>query len=499
MKHATTTLSLLLFSVATLQTFACSASCPRVQDPNGQLVVNGTFDDWSDKLPAGWTVEVGSTTGENPPLSRLKPGPGPSLELSGNARTRAWQSVSQTIDVQPGKTIQFSYSAKAVGVKREGPQLNNCYIGLFPISTTRQKLKPTIWTIESKKFKTESHTYEIRSDVDKVEITIFLSKTGKLAIKDIVMVPSEIEPESSFDMLVEEMGRNYSFFDHKKFDWPAHTDRYRDRAMDAESPEEFSKVIGEMLDALKDTHISTKLDGKHYGSFSSRTSPKHNFEFVDEDLKKSARFGQLGTVGITNDGFGYARFNSLANISDDDLKAMETEMASRLDSPGFIIDLRENGGGNEEIAKVFARMFTDKELVYAKSVHRNGDEPDDFSQPQPRVLTPKNGGESFTGPVICLIGPNAVSSAEGFAMMMKATPNCTLVGQPTRGASGNPAPVHLPNGVDVWFSRWKSLLPDGTCIEGVGVKPDVEIVTDPNSDAAYGAAIMALTKMLEDK
>lgn len=57
-------------------------------------------------------------------------------------------------------------------------------------------------------------------------------------------------------------------------------------------------------------------------------------------------------------------------------------------------------------------------------------------------------------------------------MMMKAIPRVTLIGQPTRGASGNPHPVQLSNGIQVMFSRWVSMLPDGSPIETIGVPPD---------------------------
>ena len=67
--------------------------------------------------------------------------------------------------------------------------------------------------------------------------------------------------------------------------------------------------------------------------------------------------------------------------------------------------------------------------------------------------------------------------------MMKAMDHCTTVGQPTRGASGNPQPVQLPNGVDVYFSRWMSLNPDGTPIEDEGVQPEILVEHDINQAA----------------
>ena len=73
--------------------------------------------------------------------------------------------------------------------------------------------------------------------------------------------------------------------------------------------------------------------------------------------------------------------------------------------------------------------------------------------------------------------------------MMKALPHVTLIGQPTRGASGNPASVDLPNGISVSYSRWVDMLPDGTPIEGKGVSPDITVEHESPGDPTFDAAV----------
>ena len=93
-----------------------------------------------------------------------------------------------------------------------------------------------------------------------------------------------------------------------------------------------------------------------------------------------------------------------------------------------------------------------------------------------------------------MIGPGAVSSAEGFAMMMSAVKRCKIIGQPTRGSSGNPAPVHLFDGIDVYYSRWISMMPDGSPIEDLGVPVDEKITHLSGSDKTYERARQLLTE-----
>ena len=82
------------------------------------------------------------------------------------------------------------------------------------------------------------------------------------------------------------------------------------------------------------------------------------------------------------------------------------------------------------------------------------------------------------------MGPASMSSCESFLLMMKQVPGCTLVGQRSYGSSGNPQPVDLGNGVTAFVPSWKDLRPDGTCLEGEGVEPDVEVKAGPRDFAA---------------
>jgi C-terminal processing protease CtpA/Prc len=98
--------------------------------------------------------------------------------------------------------------------------------------------------------------------------------------------------------------------------------------------------------------------------------------------------------------------------------------------------------------------------------------------------------------VVVLLGPGCVSSGEGMALMLDALPQVRTVGQPTRGASGSPAPVPLPNGVDVWFSRWVTERMDGISLEGRGVTPDVPVVHEGPGDPTLAAGLKELERLL---
>jgi C-terminal processing protease CtpA/Prc len=79
------------------------------------------------------------------------------------------------------------------------------------------------------------------------------------------------------------------------------------------------------------------------------------------------------------------------------------------------------------------------------------------------------------------MGPVNVSSCEGFLLMMKQVPGCKLVGAASYGASGNPQPADLGNGVTVFLPSWRGMGPDGVCFEGKGLAPDVAVKAAPDA------------------
>jgi C-terminal processing protease CtpA/Prc len=76
------------------------------------------------------------------------------------------------------------------------------------------------------------------------------------------------------------------------------------------------------------------------------------------------------------------------------------------------------------------------------------------------------------------MGEGCMSSNESFLLMMKQVPGCKLIGEKSRGSSGNPQVTELCNGVTVMLPCWKDCLLDGTCFEGKGISPDILVKAD---------------------
>ena len=245
-----------------------------------------------------------------------------------------------------------------------------------------------------------------------------------------------------------------------------------------------------MLAELEDLHVWIELpDGSRRHPYRSSHHPNYDHQAVASMLRDTEVFDGIGMVGRVGDDVGVAIVQGLPTPADYD-KFLKS-MARMRDASCWIVDLRANRGGSEPQAARLAGFFNDRRRKYARAQIRSSTDGVGMREAPPRYL---EAGEqqAFMKPVVCLIGPGCVSSGEGFALMMKSLPHVTLMGQPSRGASGNPRPARLSNGVVVWFSRWVSLELDGTAIEGRGVAPDVLVEHQGEGDATFKQALKEL-------
>ena len=298
-----------------------------------------------------------------------------------------------------------------------------------------------------------------------------------------------------FDEFWQAMDRQYSYFFLKtNVDWRALKDEFRPQAIQATNASALAKTLQRMLVPLRDLHVWIETPEGGLGTYTNSYVFNGNGRFTRQAIEETSQCGKFAVVGKTKrDGFGYFMMLRQSNATEELVKQAATAIDNLRDVPGFIVDLRAANGGNEALAQVIAQRFCAKKIVYAKSRYRNGASHTAFSRDNERVLTA--GKNPFTKPVVCVIGPGAVSSGEGFVKMMQALPHVTTVGMPTRGASGNPKPFPLgTTGVTVMFSRWVDLMPTGETFEGRGIPPDVTVDEPPSS---YTERDPTLEKALE--
>jgi hypothetical protein len=456
----------------------------RAGEPSPRLK-NAGFTDWQGGVPAEWRVEIGASQGEGP-ASTLERGEEGGVAFRGDGATRIWKMISQTVAVVPGTTYRLSYELRGRGLKGDPGQTDNAYVRIVERGVKSPRLlfataEREAWTPGEVVF---------RAAGAEVDVAAFLSKTGTLEVRALAL--EALRPEHSLDVLARHMDRYYSFFETKKIDWAKLVAAHRERIAAARDEAGFVEGLKDLLAALRDPHTWIRTsDGRLVYPWTERPAGNYDFQAIAGTVSRLRRIDKH-LVGSIGDDIGYAAITSLLEPMD---PALDKALAELLDRKGIVLDLRANGGGAEMAGMAIAARFADRPRLYALRRRRDGPAHGDFGPARESWLRPA-GEKPFSGPVVVLIGPHCISSGEGFVQMLRVLPNVTTVGRATRGASGNPVFVDLPNGVSVAFSRWVNFLPDGTPTEGRGIPPDVEVVHEGPGDPTLRAGVEDLRRRM---
>jgi C-terminal processing protease CtpA/Prc len=165
----------------------------------------------------------------------------------------------------------------------------------------------------------------------------------------------------------------------------------------------------------------------------------------------------------------------------------------------LIVDIRGNGGGNDDYAIEIAKYLTDKPYLVgsmwsartnnsAKKAWASSDKMYKKTNLDNPYLT-RNSWERHPGdtisisdtirrlkmPVYVLTSKKTFSAAEDFLIYLNGSKNILKIGQNTSGSSGQPLVFAIPGGFTVRICAKRDAFPDGTDFIGIGVKPDIYV------------------------
>lgn len=299
--------------------------------------------------------------------------------------------------------------------------------------------------------------------------------------------------KKSIDQLRKAIDNDYSYRDLRKVDWNKLFKDGTPKLEAAPTASAFAEAAGERLAPANDVHMWLKVGDRTIATTKRDVPANVNVRTLERLVPQWQRNkpGIIAT-GEFDDGIMYlliAGWQSDPKLYEDAFDVIESLDANK----GLIIDVRANAGGDESRARDLAGCFVKEPVVYSKhTIRKNGR----WIGPQDRTLEPTKGRPSISASkVVVLQGRYCMSSNESFLLMMKSA-GATLVGETTFGSSGNPQPHELDNGVTIYLPSWKDMLPDGSTLEGVGVKPQVEVKAQPkdfdDADPVLDAALSRL-------
>jgi C-terminal peptidase prc len=153
---------------------------------------------------------------------------------------------------------------------------------------------------------------------------------------------------------------------------------------------------------------------------------------------------------------------------------------------GLIIDVRDNSGGFIDLMLDMLGLFVD-----GGSIGSSGGRilREDLPIPSGQVLP-----AYAKLPIVVLTSKETVSAAEMFAAGMRVRGRARMIGTTTAGNTENLLLHEFPDGSRLWLAELAYHLPDGSLLEGAGVRPDRTVEADwwrfdPTDDPQVQAAL----------
>jgi len=195
---------------------------------------------------------------------------------------------------------------------------------------------------------------------------------------------------------------------------------------------------------------------------------------LEATLARSAmQFPPGGEHRVLPSGYGYIRFTQWTFM----LAYRALGAVGKLrDTPGLIIDLRGNPGGNAEAVNLLLQKFFPKPTELGHVITRDGKPVTLFFGAVPVIKLDRvadGDKDAYTGPVVILMSAGSASASELFAATMQSVGRAKVVGQQSCGCLlGFLGYARVPGGGELAYSEVAFTTMNGNRVEGEGVIPD---------------------------
>jgi hypothetical protein len=257
------------------------------------------------------------------------------------------------------------------------------------------------------------------------------------------------------------------------------------------TPGEFlEEVNDDLFEISRDKHLKLIYNPKEAKALSEA---KFGADVTDPEIE-SERWRNFGfkELEILDGNIGYMNLSDFCSVKYAGEKAA-TAMNFFSDCNALIIDLRQNGGGSDDMVVFLVSYFIDLPEPIVFSISYSTIDSTYYSSMSSSYVP----GKKFTGiPVYILTSHATASAAEAFTDIMKNyNQNVIIAGTKTRGAE-NPV-SHLVVGSEyiLRLPSWRKIYSSSkTQWEGRGINPDIHV---EEGKALTVAHIEVLNKLME--
>jgi hypothetical protein len=323
----------------------------------------------------------------------------------------------------------------------------------------------------------------------------------------------------NFEVFADTYKEHYAFFELNKINWDSFYKTAKEKINSNTTEVELYLIIQEMIENLKDNHGSIEPtdevyekaeqlnienedteEFKWYGDFQvaglvadyylkenltkdswliNWGKMENNIGFIQ--IKAMFLYGDLSLNDslVKENGFVSTYMDAFNNLSYEEQiskevaginNIMNTIMKDLKKTNYIIIDVRFNGGGQDEVALEVLRYFNEnrKQIASKKAIHNDG-----FTRKTPIYLEPAD--NPYTKPVYLLTSQQSASATDMMALSSMELNQLKRIGSRTNGAISDALQKTLPNGWD--FSLSNEIYTDNNdrFYENIGIPVDFEL------------------------
>jgi len=229
-------------------------------------------------------------------------------------------------------------------------------------------------------------------------------------------------------------------------------------------------IDGESVQTVTDTNaIAAKVKGVEGSSVVIeiyRPSTKENLKF---SIVRRTIQSKNVTYKMLDPQTGYVLVKTFAEGVPKDFTAAMDELQKQ-GAKNVVFDLRYNSGGNAQVMIEMLEYLLPADTLLASIKGRENGKPFEIK------WTTKGGVKvPETMRYSILTNENTASASEFFSGCLRDYKKATLIGKNTYGKGSGTKLYELPDGSAVNITMFKYYLPNGESIEGIGLKPDIEI------------------------
>ncbi|ULQ54193.1 S41 family peptidase [Flavihumibacter fluvii] len=287
-------------------------------------------------------------------------------------------------------------------------------------------------------------------------------------------------PVTNFEEMWTGYQHWYGMFAVRNVNWDSLYTVYRPMVNDEMTNQQLYEVLGKLITPLNDIHafLQPTTDGlPRFESSDFFRNNKVQKDFSIDVIRKNylPSLVSIDTnfhYGILPGNIGYLHFGEFGmpvSFYENQLKKVLDFVK---DTKGLIIDIRNHGGGDDQVSRYIAGLFASERKLFMMVRKRNGIAPDDFTPTENWYVDP-SAGDRYVKQIVLLTTRWTASAGETYTWAMNTQSNVLHMGDTTAGGFTDVISRELPNSWLYFVGVGDFRNAAGISEEGIGVAPKI--------------------------